>query len=66
MDAVGVSLLSSSQAVITSVLSLATACIARKFDKTFLLPMLGLIAITSELVIVGLAKTVWLQYIGSS
>ena len=64
MDAVNVSLLLSSQSILAFALSLIAACVKKKLDNTFLLPILGLIAVASEFVLLGLARTIWPLYIG--
>ncbi len=64
LDALHVSILSSVQAIITVVLSLIAARVKVRFDKTYVWAVLGSFAVIANLIILSLAKTVWLLYIG--
>ncbi len=64
MDALQVSLLSSTQAIAVVLLSGLTALSKKPLKKTYLLTTLGILAVIAHLIILSLAKTVWLLYIG--
>ncbi len=64
LDALHVSLLSSVQAIIVFLLSMLTAFSKKSLDSTYLLPVLGALAVIVHLIILGFARTVWLLYIG--
>jgi hypothetical protein len=64
LDALHVSILSSVQAIITVLLSLIAARSKIRFEKTYLWTVLGSLAVIANLIILSLAKTVWLIYIG--
>ena len=65
LDALQVSLLSSAQAVVTFILSILTAVCKKSFDSTYLASILGTLAVVTKLIIVSLAKQLWLLYIGN-
>ncbi len=64
LDALHVSLLSSTQAIIVFLLSMLTAWCKKSLDSTYLLPLLGSLAVIVNLIILSLAKRIWLLYIG--
>ena len=64
LDALNVSLLSATQAVITFILSILAAVSKKSFDNTYLPPVLGAFAVIVKLVIISVAKRIWLLYIG--
>jgi hypothetical protein len=64
LDALHVSILSSVQAIVTVLLSLLAARSKIPFDNTYLWAVLGSLAVIANLIILSLAKTVWLLYIG--
>jgi hypothetical protein len=64
LDALHVSLLSSVQAVLTFLLSTCTALSKKSLDRTYLAAILGSFSVIINLIIVGLAKRIWLLYIG--
>jgi FtsH-binding integral membrane protein len=64
LDALHVSLLSSVTAVIVLLLSLLTAFCKKSLSNTYILPIVGSLSVIIHLVIFGLAKKVWLLYIG--
>jgi hypothetical protein len=63
-DSLNVSLLSSVPAIAVFLLSMFTALIKKPMDRTYLLPILGSIAAIINLIMLGLAKRIWLLYIG--
>jgi len=64
LDALHVSLLSSTQAIILFLLSMLAALSKKSLDNTYLLPVLGSLAVIVNIIIVGFAKRIWLLYIG--
>lgn len=64
LDALQVSLLSSAQAVATFLLSILTAACMKSFDSTYFASIFGTLAIITQLIILSLAKRLWLLYIG--
>jgi hypothetical protein len=64
LDALHVSLLSSTQAIAVVLLSMVTALSKISLKKTYLLSTLGTFAIIAHLIILSLARRVWLLYIG--
>jgi hypothetical protein len=64
LDALHVSLLASVQSILAFLLSILTALCKKSFDSTYLAPVLGSFAVIINLVIIGLAKQIWLLYIG--
>jgi hypothetical protein len=64
LDAFHVSLLSSTQAIILFLLSMLAALSKKSLDNTYLLPVLGSLAVIVNIIIVGFAKRIWLLYIG--
>jgi hypothetical protein len=64
MNALTVSLLASAQALFILILTVLAVRFKRQMDSTYLPPIIGALALTVDLVIFGLAKVVWLLYIG--
>jgi hypothetical protein len=64
LDALHVSLLSSAQGTAVFLLSMLTAWRKKPLNKTYLLSVLGSLAVIVNLVIVSVARAVWLLYIG--
>lgn len=64
LDAFHVSILSSAHGIFTVLLSLIAARIKIEFDKTYWWAVLGSLGIIANLIILSLAKTIWLLYIG--
>jgi hypothetical protein len=64
LDALHVSILSSAQAVVVFLLSMVTGFCKKSLGSTYLLPVLGSLAVIVNLIILSLAKRIWLLYIG--
>jgi len=64
LDALHVSLLSSVQAIIVFLLSMLAALRKKSWSNSYLLPSLGLLGVIFNLIILSVAKTIWLVYIG--
>jgi hypothetical protein len=64
LDALQVSILSSVQGTVTVVLSLIAARSKIRFEKTYWWSVFASLAVIAHLIILSLAKTVWLLYIG--
>jgi hypothetical protein len=63
-DALNVALISLAQALTLSIVSLLIVLSKRTFDKTYILPFLGLIALIIGLTMFSFVKKLWLLYIG--
>lgn len=66
MDALHVSLLSTAQAIVVFLLSIPIAFIKKTLDGTYLVPVLGSLAVIIDLIILSFAKKIWLLYIGNN
>ncbi len=64
LDALHVSFIAGTQAIAVVVFSILTALSKVSLDKTYVLAILGSLAAVVNLIIVCLAKRVWLLYIG--
>jgi hypothetical protein len=64
LDALHVSFLSSTHAIAVVLLSTLTALSKKSLNKTYLLSTLGTLATIVYLIILSLARRVWLLYIG--
>ena len=64
LDALHVSLLSSTQAVVTFLLSILTAVCKTSFDSTYFAPIFGTLTVITQLIMLSFAKQLWLLYIG--
>jgi hypothetical protein len=64
LDALHVSLLSSAQAIVVFSLSMLSAFSKKSLDSTYLLAVLGSLAVIVNLIILTFARRVWLLYIG--
>jgi hypothetical protein len=64
LDALNVGLISLSQALTISVISLLIVLCKKTLDKTYILPLLGSIALIIGLIIFSIGKRLWLLYIG--
>jgi hypothetical protein len=64
MNALTVSLLASAQALCILLLTVPAVHFKRQIDRTYLPPIIGALALIADLVVFGLAKVVWLVYIG--
>jgi hypothetical protein len=64
LDALNVSLISSVQAIVVFLLSMLTAVCKKSFERTYWSPALGALAFIVNLIILSLAKRIWLVYIG--
>jgi hypothetical protein len=66
MNALSVSLLASAQALLILLLTVLAVHFKQQMDSTYLPPIIGALALAVDLVVFGLAKVVWLLYIGKS
>ena len=64
LDALRVGFLSAVQAIAVFMLCIVAAVSKKSLDGTYLLAMLGSVAIITNLIIFGFAKRIWLLYIG--
>jgi hypothetical protein len=64
LDALNVAFISLAQALTVSIISLLIVLSKRTFDKTYILPLLGSIALIIGLTIFSFVKKIWLLYIG--
>lgn len=66
MDAFHVGMLATTHAISVCVFTIIISCIkSERLDRTYVLPIVGLLAIVIDLIIFGLAKWTWLLYVGS-
>jgi hypothetical protein len=66
LDALNVGFISLAQALTVSIVSLLIVFLKKKVDKTFIIPLIGSIALITGLTVFGLSKRVWLLYVGMS
>ena len=64
LDALHVAFISLAQALTISIISLLIVFSKKTSDETYTLPILGSIALITGLTVFGIAKRVWLLYIG--
>jgi len=64
LDALHVSFLSSAQGIAVFLLSMVTAFCRKSLDSAYLLGVIGSLAVIVDLIILSLARKIWLLYIG--
>jgi hypothetical protein len=64
LDALNVAFISMAQAIAIFFFNMIAILSKQKLDKTFLPPILGSVALIINLLLFGLAKRIWLLYIG--